>query len=91
MRFFVYLSDEDIIHTLHQFRPRFLGMCDILRSSYAPTQFQHSCVLKRLENGDDQSSESRTCVSLPYVASSYSRTNQVAGKLADVIKQVLIF
>lgn len=81
---------EDIIHTLHQFRPRFLGMCDILRSSYAPTQFQHSCVLKCLENGDDQSSESRTCVSLPYVASSYSRTNQVAGKLADVIKQMKV-
>ncbi|XP_038905398.1 DExH-box ATP-dependent RNA helicase DExH8 isoform X2 [Benincasa hispida] len=81
---------EDIIHTLHQFRPRFLGMCDILRSSYAPTQFQHSCVLKCLENGDDQSSESRTCVSLPYVASSYSRTNQVAGKLVDVIKQMKV-
>ncbi|XP_031739695.1 DExH-box ATP-dependent RNA helicase DExH8 isoform X2 [Cucumis sativus] len=82
---------EDIIHTLHQFRPRFLGMCDILRSSYAPTQFQHLCVLKCLENGDDQSSESRTCVSVPYVASSYSRTNQVAGKLADVIKQMKVF
>ncbi|KAG6606962.1 DExH-box ATP-dependent RNA helicase DExH8, partial [Cucurbita argyrosperma subsp. sororia] len=80
---------EDIIHTLHQFRPRFLGMCDILRSSNTP-QFQHSCILKCHENGVDQSSESRTCASLPYVASSYPLTNHVAGKLADVIKQMKV-
>ncbi|XP_022155283.1 DExH-box ATP-dependent RNA helicase DExH8 isoform X2 [Momordica charantia] len=81
---------EDIVHTLHQFRPKFLGMCDTLRSSYNPTQFQHSCILKCLGNGDDQSSESRTCVSQPYVGTSYAQTNQVAGKLADVIKQMKV-
>ncbi|KAF2315010.1 hypothetical protein GH714_037540 [Hevea brasiliensis] len=44
--------DEDVLNSLHRFRPRFLAKCDGLPTYYDPYEFGHVCLLKSQRNGD---------------------------------------
>ncbi|KAF2315012.1 hypothetical protein GH714_037553 [Hevea brasiliensis] len=43
---------EDVLNSLHRFRPRFLAKCDGLPTYYDPYEFGHACLLKSQRNGD---------------------------------------
>ncbi|KAJ7977567.1 putative ATP-dependent RNA helicase [Quillaja saponaria] len=92
---------DDILNSVHRFRPKFLGTSDGLPSYRDPYEFSHTCLLECLPNDHvdavaadeellDPSSERRKCVAVPYVAFNHFRTNDVAEKLAAVIKEIRV-
>lgn len=95
-------ADEDILNSVHRFRPKFLATADGLPLYYEPYEFQHTCLLTCQKNGntdtmaaDDEHSElpneKRKCNSVPFVPSSYFLSHEVAENLATIIKEVLQF
>ncbi|CAK9175327.1 unnamed protein product [Ilex paraguariensis] len=92
---------DDVLKSLHGFRPKFLVTSDGLPSYYDPYEFQHICQLKWEQNEDedvrsadeeDLESVDKTtkCVSMPFVAASHFQANVVAEKLACIIKEMRI-
>ncbi|GAV66945.1 DEAD domain-containing protein/Helicase_C domain-containing protein [Cephalotus follicularis] len=92
---------EDILNSLHQFRPKFLGTSNGLPTYYYPYEFEHTCHLICQSNGDKdvlavedehdaQSCELRKCVAAPFVASYHFRSNDMASKLANIVKEIRI-
>ncbi|KAL5791828.1 hypothetical protein ACOSP7_000422 [Xanthoceras sorbifolium] len=90
---------EDILNAVHRFRPKFLGISDGLPTYYDPYEYQHTCLLKCQPHKDihtfvaedehlEPSCETRECVAVPFVASNHFRSNIVAEKLANVIKEI---
>ncbi|CAL5335091.1 unnamed protein product [Camellia sinensis] len=68
---------EDILNSVHRFRPKFLATADGLPLYYEPYEFQHTCLLTCQKNGntdtmaaDDEHSElpneKRKCNSVPH-------------------------
>ncbi|CAL5432147.1 unnamed protein product [Camellia sinensis] len=89
---------EDILNSVHRFRPKFLATADGLPLYYEPYEFQHTCLLTCQKNGntdtmaaDDEHSElpneKRKCISVPFVPSSYFLSHEVAENLATIIKE----
>ncbi|KAL6978391.1 RNA helicase [Sarracenia purpurea var. burkii] len=89
---------EDVLNSIHQFRPKFLSESDGLPSYYEPCEFQHNCLLKCQQNGDidtlatddddlESVQETTKCISMPLVPSNYFRSYEVAEKLATIIKE----
>ncbi|CAL5396285.1 unnamed protein product [Camellia sinensis] len=89
---------EDILNSVHRFRPKFLATADGLPLYYEPYEFQHTCLLTCQKNGntdtmaaDDEHSElpneKRKCNSVPFVPSSYFLSHEVAENLATIIKE----
>ncbi|CAL5338485.1 unnamed protein product [Camellia sinensis] len=92
---------EDILNSVHRFRPKFLATADGLPLYYEPYEFQHTCLLTCQKNGntdtmaaDDEHSElpneKRKCNSVPFVPSSYFLSHEVAENLATIIKEVRV-
>ncbi|TXG63430.1 hypothetical protein EZV62_010424 [Acer yangbiense] len=90
---------EDILNSVHKFRPKFLGTSDGLPTYYDPYEYEHTCLLKSQPHEDtdthvaddehlEPSFETRKCVSVPFVACNHFQTNNVAEKLANVIKEL---
>lgn len=97
----ILLPDEDILHSVHRFRPKFLSTSNGLPSYYDPYEYEHTCILTcQQPNGDtdalatddrhlEPSGETKKCFAVPFVASDHFRKNDVAKKLVTIIKQVL--
>ncbi|KAK9281663.1 hypothetical protein L1049_004566 [Liquidambar formosana] len=94
-------GDEDILNSVHRFRPKFLVTSDGLPSYYDPYEFEHTCLLECQPNGDtdapaadgehlEPASEIRRCVAVPFVGSNHFQTNDVAENLATVIKEIRV-
>lgn len=102
LSFMILLPDEDILNSIHRFRPKFLGTSDGLPSYYDPYEFEHICLLKCQQNGDtgaltaddaqfDPSHEAKKCFAVPFVASNNFQNNAVAKNFASIVKEVLSF
>ncbi|KAF5937318.1 hypothetical protein HYC85_024824 [Camellia sinensis] len=92
---------EDILNSVHRFRPKFLATADGLPLYYEPYEFQHTCLLTCQQNGntdtmaaDDEHSElpneTRICNSVPFIPCSYFLSHEVAENLATIIKEVRV-
>ncbi|OWM63550.1 hypothetical protein CDL15_Pgr019500 [Punica granatum] len=85
---------EDVLCTLHQFRPDFLPASDGIPSYYYPYEFQHECLLQDAvdaESDDEQlhqSSDVKQCVAGPFVSLDHFQTKYIADKMATVIKEI---
>ncbi|XP_028781898.1 DExH-box ATP-dependent RNA helicase DExH8-like [Neltuma alba] len=90
---------EDILSSVHRFRPEFLSTSNALPSSTDPYQFKHTCLLEYQpdvhadvvaanEEGLSPSNESQKCTAAPYVASNHFYINDVAQKFATIIKEI---
>ncbi|GKU86845.1 hypothetical protein SLEP1_g1320 [Rubroshorea leprosula] len=90
---------EDILNSVHRFRPKFLAESNGLPSYYYPYEFEHTCLLlcqpfgeTELLAGDDehleQSLETRKCFARPFVASNHFKANDVVRKLSNTVKEI---
>lgn len=94
-------SYDEIISSLHRFRPRCLVTSNGLPPYYEPHEYWHTCYLHCEQNGDagtlgvdDDDLElhngSRKCAAVPFVSFSHFRTSEVAEKLAAVVKEMRV-
>ncbi|PRQ26379.1 putative RNA helicase transcription factor C3H family [Rosa chinensis] len=93
---------EDILHSVHRFRPKFLSKSNGLPSYYDPYEYEHTCILTcQQPDGDTDalatddrhlqpSGETTKCFAVPFVASDHFRQNDVAKKLAMIVKQIRV-
>lgn len=92
---------EDIVGSVHRFRPKFLVTSDGLPSYHDPYEFEHTCLFKcqpdvdtdGLASDDEHpalASEIQECLAAPFVGSNHFRSNDVAEKLASIIKEIKI-
>lgn len=89
---------EEVLHTIHRFRPNFLAGSDGLPSYYNPYQFEHKCLIPFQQNGDvdtfdtheESIDETRKCISVPFVPLNNFESNTVAGNLASIIKEIKV-
>ena len=97
---FLIFTDDDILYSVHRFRPKFLSLSTGLPSYHDPYKFKHTCVLECQPNAHtdvaakeegDPSSETKKCVSVPYVALHQFQAKDVAEKFAAIIKEVMPF
>lgn len=95
------VADEEVLNSIHRFRPQFLSESDGLPSYYEPYEFQHTCLLTCQQDGDTDElatdnedlelSETTKCISAPFVPSNYFKSCEVAERFAIVIKEVCHF
>lgn len=87
---------------MHKFRPKFLGTSNGLPTYYDPYEFEHTCLLNcdpprdmdPLAADNEHIGpffEAKKCVAVPFVAPNQFQSNNVAEKLASLIKEVQIF
>lgn len=91
---------EDVLNTLHCFRPKFIVKSGGLPSYYDPYEFQHTCCLKCehideddvLDIYEDEHTDTvvkvQICTSEPFVAANYYHLDDVAVKLANIIIKI---
>ncbi|XP_015892017.2 DExH-box ATP-dependent RNA helicase DExH8 [Ziziphus jujuba] len=90
---------EDILNSIHRFRPTFLGTSDGLPSYYDPYEFEHTCILNCQQNGDtdalteddaqlDLSHEAKKCLAIPFVTANNFQNNAVAKNFASIVKEI---
>ncbi|OAY61817.1 DExH-box ATP-dependent RNA helicase DExH8 [Manihot esculenta] len=92
---------EDVLDSLHRFRPRFLAKCDGLPTYYDPYEFGHVCLLESQRHEDEvviaaddehnePSNETKKCCAIPFVASGHFQTINVAEKLSLIVKEIRV-
>ncbi|KAH9730442.1 DExH-box ATP-dependent RNA helicase DExH8 [Citrus sinensis] len=92
---------EDILNAVHRFRPKFLGTSNGLPTYYDPYEFEHTCLLNCDPPRDmdplaadnehlGPSFEAKKCVAVPFVAPNQFQSNNVAEKLASIIKEIRV-
>ncbi|KAL5561461.1 hypothetical protein UlMin_031208 [Ulmus minor] len=91
---------EDILNSVHRFRPKFLGTSDGLPSYYDPYEFKHTCILKgrqkddtdALDLGDEHPnlSDEKTCSVVPFVTSNSFQKDFVAAEFSSIIKEIKV-
>lgn len=97
-----YFADDDILTSIHRLRPKCLVTSAGLPSYYDPYEFEHTCLLKcqckeeepeisTQDEHDEPASETRKCLSVPFVPRNNFQNNDVAEELATVIKEVKPF
>ncbi|XP_059625675.1 DExH-box ATP-dependent RNA helicase DExH8 isoform X2 [Cornus florida] len=85
---------EDVLNSVHRFRPKFLAKADGLPSFYDPYEFQHTCLLNSQPNRDaddehlEPVTDTRKCIAVPFVASNHFQASEVAEKLATIVKEI---
>lgn len=86
---------EEVLHTVHRFRPDFLSKSDGLPPYYNPYRFEHKCLISSQRNGDkdifaalEKIDKTRKCVSEPYVPLNDVESNVVADNLGAKIKEI---
>ncbi|RZC94123.1 hypothetical protein C5167_016818 [Papaver somniferum] len=96
--------DDDIVNSMHRFRPKFMAKANGLPSYYNPYEFEHTCSLGYLQYRDEDVDskkedehinlnldiEEKTCLTLPYVAPNDFKANFVADKFATVLKEMRV-
>ncbi|KAF8392589.1 hypothetical protein HHK36_022934 [Tetracentron sinense] len=92
---------DDILNSVHRFRPKFLVTSDGLPSYYDPYEFKHTCLLQSRLNKDtnalstadehlDPVTEARKCIALPFVSSKDFQSNDVAETLATIVREIRV-
>lgn len=92
---------EDILNAVHKFRPKFLGTSNGLPTYYDPYEFEHTCLLNcdpprdmdPLAADNEHIGpffEAKKCVAVPFVAPNQFQSNNVAEKLASLIKEIRV-
>ncbi|KAI8574747.1 hypothetical protein RHMOL_Rhmol01G0378000 [Rhododendron molle] len=94
------VADEEVLNSIHRFRPQFLSESDGLPSYYEPYEFQHTCLLTCQQDGDRDElatdnedlelSETTKCISAPFVPSNYFKSCEVAERFSIVIKEIRV-
>uniref|UniRef100_A0A803NQS1 RNA helicase n=1 Tax=Cannabis sativa TaxID=3483 RepID=A0A803NQS1_CANSA len=88
---------EDVLSSVHQFRPKFLGSSEGLPCYYDPNDFDHSCLLMSchpkvdsdaLEVDDENST--KKCFAIPFVNSNNFKRIDVAKEFAAIIKEIKV-
>ncbi|KAK6940982.1 Helicase, C-terminal, partial [Dillenia turbinata] len=90
---------EDALNAVHRFRPKFLATSGGLPSYFDPYDFDHTCLVECQQKEDlhlyslideqlGQTTETRKCVAVPFVASGHFQSNKVAASFAAVIKEL---
>lgn len=89
---------EEILKSVHRFRPVFLAASDGLPSYYHPYEFQHTCLLCQEygeiealaadEEHPEQYSKTMKCVDIPFVAPNHFHANDVAVRFSDIVKEI---
>lgn len=91
-------ADDDIINSLHRFRPKCLVMSNNIPIHYDPYNFRHACHLKCVNEEADtlaveyedneHDNELKECVAVPFVGPYDFHTDDVARKFASIVKEV---
>ncbi|KAL8207741.1 hypothetical protein R6Q57_007153 [Mikania cordata] len=92
---------ENVLNSVHRYRPNFLATSNGLPSYYEPYEFQHTCLLtvdhnddsEPLTTDDDPGNsfyETKKCIALPFVDANGFKKNEVAFRLANSIKEIKI-
>ncbi|GMH20442.1 hypothetical protein Nepgr_022283 [Nepenthes gracilis] len=88
---------DDILSSLHQYRPKFLATSAGLPLYYDPYEFRHTCLLQCQPSEEaldvaeaDKHDEIRKCLGMPFVSSGDFQTRRVAEKFADVVKEIRV-
>ncbi|KAL0420033.1 UNVERIFIED_CONTAM: DExH-box ATP-dependent RNA helicase DExH8 [Sesamum radiatum] len=92
---------DEILNTLHRFRPKFLALSRSVPIHYDPYDFRHTCYLECVQKKDadalavededlEHDNESRKCVAVPYVGPFDFHTDEVARKFSAIIKEMRI-
>ncbi|GMN37996.1 hypothetical protein TIFTF001_007280 [Ficus carica] len=92
---------DDILNSVHRFRPTFMGTSDGFPSYYDPYEFEHTCLVKcqtkedsdALEVTDhhlEPSHETKKCIASPFVASDDFHKTDVAKTFAGIIKEIKV-
>jgi len=91
----VLYADDDILCSLHRYRPKFLATSSGLPSYYDPYEFRHICLLQPQPSDDGitlsvdgYQNEAKKCLAIPFVASHHFQIQSVTEKLTKVIKEV---
>ncbi|XP_010545017.1 PREDICTED: DExH-box ATP-dependent RNA helicase DExH8 [Tarenaya hassleriana] len=90
---------EDMISSLHRFRPDFLSYSDAVPTYYKSYNFDHECYLEcqlcedtYLDAGDEENVEAphgtKKCLSFPFVDPNAFETNAVARTMTSVVKEI---
>ncbi|CAN0889017.1 DExH-box ATP-dependent RNA helicase DExH8 [Linum grandiflorum] len=89
---------EDIMSSLHRFRPEFLSHSDGLPVYYEPDEYNHTChiqcqppkdsIVSTAENDQQQEGLTELCIETPFVSSDQFKTIDIARNLSNIIKQV---
>lgn len=98
----ILLVDDEIIDTLHRFRPRSLVVSNNVPSYYEPHEFKHVCCLNYEESEDtdefimsdeplEVDSRVSKCMNVPFVPSNHFRATEVAEKLSTAVKEVRFY
>lgn len=88
---------DEILSTLHLYRPRFLASYSASPSYYEPYEFTHTC-LQHYEQSieaiafaeDHEHSKMKKCISTPFVTSHDFQIRTVAQKFADIVKEIRV-
>ncbi|CAN1197989.1 DExH-box ATP-dependent RNA helicase DExH8 [Linum perenne] len=88
---------EDIMSSLHRFRPEFLNLSDGLPAYYEPYEYNHICCLlsqppkdsfvTTAEN-DQQQGLTQLCFGTPFVGSDEFKTIDIARKFSSIIEEI---
>lgn len=92
-------SYDEVLDSLHRYRPRFLATSGGIPSYYNPNEYQHKCHLDCEQYLDavaldrdygflEQGSEIRKCISVPFLGHNESLALKVARDLATVVKEM---
>ncbi|XP_042518041.1 DExH-box ATP-dependent RNA helicase DExH8 [Macadamia integrifolia] len=92
---------EDVLNSVHRFRPKFLSISNGLPSYYDPYEFEHTCFIQSHSNGDtdilatgkehpDSTNETRNCIAVPFVSPKQFQADSVAEKLLGSIKEIRV-
>lgn len=89
---------NDILYTIHRFRPKFLSSFHGLVPYYDPYEFSHTCLFKSQpdghsdvvsvdEEGFEPSNQTKKCVAVPYVTLNHLNSYEVAKMFAAIVKE----
>ncbi|XP_011079666.1 DExH-box ATP-dependent RNA helicase DExH8 isoform X1 [Sesamum indicum] len=92
---------DEILNSLHRFRPKFLAISRSVPIHYDPYDFWHTCYLECVQKKDadalavgdedlEHGNESRKCVAVPFVGPFDFHTDEVARKFSAIIKEMRI-
>ncbi|KAL9247162.1 hypothetical protein vseg_020625 [Gypsophila vaccaria] len=88
---------DDILCSVHRYRPKFLGTSSGIPSYYDPYEFRHTCLLECHPNNNDSAflegdelNESEKCLAVPYVSSHHFRIQKMAEKFTNAIKEIRV-
>ncbi|CAI9105432.1 OLC1v1004355C4 [Oldenlandia corymbosa var. corymbosa] len=92
---------DEIVNSLHRFRPKTLLNSNSLPLYYDTREYQHTCFLKDDQSEDEDTSYTndnhlaldtgvKACAAVPFVSFNDFRTSEVAEKLATIVKEMRV-